>query len=146
MDIYTALKHLHSYLAYLLLAILIYSLVYAVVMFFKKKPFTEKVRKVALAGFIASHLQLLIGLILYVISPVGLSNFSGEAMQESLSRLYILEHPLTMIIGIVLISVGYIKAKKPGDDVRRFKTIILFYTLGLGLILLRIPWQVWPVS
>lgn len=141
---YTGLKHLHSYLAYLLLAVLIFSLVYAIVMFLRKKSFTEKVRKVALVGFIATHLQLLIGLILYVISPVGLTDFSGEAMGESLSRLYILEHPLTMIIGIVLISIGYIKAKKPGDDVRRFKTIILFYTLGLALILLRIPWQVWP--
>lgn len=141
---YTGLKHLHSYLAYLLLAVLIFSLVYAIVMFLRKKSFTEKVRKVALVGFIATHLQLLIGLILYVISPVGLSNFSGEAMGESLSRLYILEHPLTMVIGIVLISIGYIKAKKPGDDVRRYKTIILFYTLGLALILLRIPWQVWP--
>lgn len=98
----------------------------------------------ALWGFIASHIQLLIGLVLYAVSPVGLSNFSGEAMGESLSRLYILEHPLTMIIAIVLISIGYIKAKKPNDDVRRYKTIILFYTLGLILILLRIPWQVWP--
>lgn len=141
---YTGLKHLHSYLAYLLLAVLIFSLVYAIVMFVKKRPFTEKVRKVSLAGFIASHLQLLIGLVLYAVSPVGLTNFSGEAMGDSISRLYILEHPLTMIIAIVLISVGYIKAKKPDDDVRRYKTVILFYTLGLILILLRIPWQVWP--
>lgn len=141
---YTGLKHLHSYFAYLLLAVLIFSLVYTVVMFVRRRPFTDKVRKVALVGFIATHLQLLIGLVLYAISPVGLSNVSGEAMGESLSRLYILEHPLTMIIGIVLISIGYIKAKKPGDDVRRYKTIVLFYTLGLIFILLRIPWQVWP--
>lgn len=141
---YTGLQHLHSYFAYLLLAILIFSVVYTIVMFVRKKPFTEKVRKVALVGFIATHLQLLIGLVLYVISPVGLSNFSGEAMGNSLSRLYILEHPLTMIIGIILISIGYIKAKKPGDDVRRYRNIILFYVLGLALILLRIPWQVWP--
>ena len=141
---YTGLQHLHSYFAYLLLAILAFSLIYTIVMFVKKKPFTEKVRKVALAGFIATHLQLLIGLVLYVISPRGLSNFSSEAMGDSLSRLYILEHPLTMIIGIILISVGYIKAKKPGDDIRRFRTIIIFYLLGLIAILLRIPWQVWP--
>lgn len=141
---YTGLQHLHSYFAYLLLAILIFSLVYAIFMFVRKRPFTENVRKVALAGFIATHLQLLIGIVLYVISPVGLSNFSGEAMGDTMSRLYILEHPLTMIVGIVLISIGYIKAKKPGDDVRRYRNVILFYALGLALILLRIPWQVWP--
>src|SRR6056297_3449607 len=141
---YTGLQHLHSYFAYLLLAVLVFSLVYAVIMFVRKRPFTEKVRKVALVGFIATHLQLLIGLVLYVISPRGLSNFSGEAMGDTLSRLYILEHPLTMIIGVILISVGYIKAKKPGDDIRRYRTIVIFYLLGLGAILLRIPWQDWP--
>ena len=49
-----------------------------------------------------------------------------------------------MIIGVILISVGYIKAKKPGDDIRRYRTIVIFYLLGLGAILLRIPWQDWP--
>lgn len=141
---YTGLKHLHSYLAYLLLAALIFSVIYAIVKFVRRSPFDERVRKVALIGFIASHLQLLIGLVLYVISPVGLTLFSGEAMQDSITRLNVLEHPLTMIIGIILISAGYIKAKKPGDDARRFKTVILFYCLGLILILLRIPWHVWP--
>lgn len=141
---YTGLKHLHSYLAYVLLAAIIFSLIYAVYKFATKNQFDEKVRKAALAGFIASHLQLLIGIVLYLLSPLGLSNFSSEAMGSSVSRLYILEHPVMMIIGIALISVGYIKAKKPGDDASRFKTVILFYTLGLIFMLSRIPWQVWP--
>lgn len=141
---YTGLQHLHSYFAYLLLAILAFSLIYAVVMFVRKQPFTEKVRKVALVGFIATHIQLLVGLVLYVVSPVGLTNLGAEAMGDTMARLYALEHPLTMIIGIVLVSIGYIKAKKPGDDVRRYRNIILFYALGLIVILIRIPWQVWP--
>lgn len=141
---YTGFQHLHSYLAYLLLGALLFSLLYAIYTFVTKKPFTDGVRKVALIGFIASHLQLLIGLVLYALSPVGLSAFSGDVMSDSVARLYALEHPLTMIIAVVLISVGYIKAKKPGDDARRFKTVILYYTLGLILILIRIPWQAWP--
>lgn len=141
---YTGFKHLHSFLAYILLAALVFSIIYVIIKFVKRSPFNETVRKVALIGFIATHLQLLIGLILYAISPLGLSNLSGAVMQDSFARLLALEHPLTMLIAIVLISIGYIKAKKPGDDVRRFKTIILFYTLGLILILIRIPWQVWP--
>jgi hypothetical protein len=141
---YTGLQHLHSFLAYVLLAAIIIPLFYVIIRFVKNGTFDEKVRKIALIGFITSHLQLLIGIVLYIISPLGVSSLSGEVMQDSFSRLYALEHPLTMIIGIVLISVGYIKAKKPGDDARRFKTIILYYSLGLILILLRIPWQVWP--
>lgn len=141
---YTGIQHLHSYLAYILLAIIIFCIIYAIVKVVGKKQFTENVRKVMLIGFIAAHLQLLVGIILYLISPVGLSHFSAEAMQNTLSRIYILEHPLTMLIGIILISIGYIKAKKPGDDARRFKTIILYYGIGLFLILIRIPWAVWP--
>ena len=141
---YTGLQHLHSFLAYILLAAIIIPFIYVIVRFMKKGAFDEKVRKIALIGFIVSHIQLLIGIVLYIISPIGLSGLSGEFMQDSISRLYVLEHPLTMIIGVVMITVGYIKAKKPGDDARRFKTIILYYGLGLVLILLRIPWQVWP--
>ena len=141
---YTGFQHLHSYLAYLVLAALVYSIIYVTVKFVKKGAFNDKVRKVTLIGFIASHVQLLVGIIIYVISPLGLSNLSSEAMGGALTRLYALEHPLIMILAIVLISVGYIKAKKPGDDARRFKTIIIFYGLGLILILTRIPWQVWP--
>lgn len=140
---YIGLKHLHSYLAYLLLAIILFASIYALYNLLRKRSFSERVRKVSLAGFIAAHLQLLFGLILYFLSPLGFSDFSSEAMQDSLSRLYILEHPLTMIIGIILITVGYIKAKKPGDDVRRLRTIFLYYTGGLILILLRIPWSEW---
>ncbi len=141
---YTGIQHLHSFLAYILLAVLIFCIIYAIVKVVGEKQFTESVRKVMLVGFIAAHLQLLIGIILYLISPVGLSHFSAEAMQSTMSRIYVLEHPLTMLIGIILISIGYIKAKKPGDDARRFKTIILYYGIGLFLILIRIPWAVWP--
>lgn len=142
---YTGLKHLHSFLAYILLAALIFSIVYVAIKFVKKASFTEKVRKVALIGFIAAHLQLLIGLVLYLVSPVGLSNLSAEAMGSTISRLYAVEHPLMMLIGIILITIGYIKAKKPGDDARRFRTLVIFYGIGLFLILIRIPWQLWPV-
>ncbi|REL24337.1 hypothetical protein DYD21_19210 [Rhodohalobacter sp. SW132] len=141
---YTGFKHLHSVLAYVLLAAIIFSLVYAIIQFGRKKQFTESARKVALIGFIAAHLQLLVGIVLYLISPLGITNFSGDVMGDSLSRLYVLEHPLMMILGIVLISIGYIKAKNPGDDARRYKTVILFYALGLIFIISRIPWQVWP--
>lgn len=141
---YTGFQHLHSYLAYFVLAAIAYAILYVTIKFVKKSSFSEKVRKVTLIAFIASHIQLLVGLVIYVISPLGLSNLSSEAMGGALTRLYALEHPLVMILAIVLISVGYIKAKKPGDDARRFKTIILFYGLGLLLMLTRIPWQVWP--
>jgi len=141
---YTGLQHLHSGLAYLVLAALAIVFGYVFFKYFNDKTFTEKVRKVSLVGLIVSHLQLLIGLVLYLISPKGISNFSGEAMGDAMSRLYMLEHPLTMIIAIILITVGYSKAKNGTDDASRYKNILVFYGLGIFLMLLRIPWSVWP--
>lgn len=141
---YIGIKHLHSALAYILLAVLIISLIYTLASYINKKPFTETVRKVTLAGLIATHLQLLAGLLLYFLSPVGFSNMSGAAMQDALARLYVVEHPLTMVIAAVLITVGYSRAKRLTEDTRRYKQILIFYTIGLVLILIRIPWMVWP--
>lgn len=141
---YTGLQHLHSGFAYLLLAALIFSILYILMSYVGKKPFTDKHRKIALIGFIASHLQLVFGLILYFISPLGVSNISGEVMKNAELRLYAIEHPLTMIIAIVLITIGYSKAKKLTDSDQRYKKILIFYTIGLILILSRIPWSVWP--
>lgn len=141
---YTGFQHLHSWFAYLVLAILAVVFVYVLINYFQNKPFTETVRKSALAGLIVAHLQLLIGLVLYFISPMGISNFSGEAMGDSMARLLMLEHPLTMLIGIILITVGYSKAKSGTEDASRYKKILIYYGLGLFFIVLRIPWSVWP--
>ena len=139
---YTGLQHLHSGFAYLVLLILVGVIGYALINLINKKPFTETSRKLSLVGLIAAHTQLLIGFVLYFLSPNVI--FSGEAMGDAMSRLYLLEHPLTMIIGIVLITIGYSKAKSGDDDAARYKKILIFYGLGLFLILLRIPWSAWP--
>lgn len=141
---YTGLLHLHSYFAYILLAALLFSIAYILIAYMNKQTFSEKHRKVALIGFIASHLQLLFGLILYFVSPLGMSNISGEVMKNSELRLYAVEHPLTMLIGIILITIGYSKAKKLTDSDQRYKNILIFYTIGVILILSRIPYISWP--
>jgi cytochrome bd-type quinol oxidase subunit 2 len=141
---YTGFKHLHSMLAYVLLAALAYSIIATLIAYSSQKPFTEKNRKTALIGLIATHVMVLIGLVLYFVSPLGFSNLSGEAMSDTLSRLYAVEHPLSMIIAAVLVTVGYSRAKKLTESSKRFSSILLFFTLGLLLILLRIPWQAWP--
>ncbi len=141
---YTGFKHLHSTLAYVLLGALIFSIIYVLIAYAQKKPFTDKTRKFALIGLVSAHIQFLVGLLLYVFSPLGLKNFSGEAMKDSLARLYILEHPFTMLIAVVLITIGYSRAKRLKTDAARYKSILIYFGLGLILILSRIPWVAWP--
>ena len=97
-----------------------------------------------MVAFILAHTQLLVGLILYFVSPVGFSLLtSGGAMSDPAARLTALEHPLINIIAIVLISIGYIRAKKLQSDRARFRSVYMMYAIGLVLILSRIPWANW---
>jgi hypothetical protein len=100
----TGMKHLHSTLAIVLLLALVVAIIITLANYAGNKPYN---RKIALIGLISAHLQLVIGLVLYFVSPLGIQSFSGENMGNSLSRLYFLEHPLMMILAIVLITVGY---------------------------------------
>ena len=139
---YTGIKHFHSGLAYLLLAGLVIAIIYAIVS--RKKPFTAGSRKIALIGLICTHLQFVLGIVLYFLSPLGVSNFSGEAMKEKVSRLYLIEHPLMMLIAIALVTVGFSRIRRLGSDSKKYKSIIVFYGIALLLMLSVIPWNVWP--
>jgi hypothetical protein len=55
-------------------------------------------------------------------------------------RLQLVEHPLTMIIGVAIIQTGKIKVRKAYEDTVKHKRSLIFYSIGLILILSRIPW------
>jgi len=118
----------------------------AIIGFTGNKDFKNKDLRISLFGLIFSHIQLLIGLILYFVSPrFGLWSEAGMGgiMKDSISRLYLVEHPTINIIAIVLITIGWSKHKKQETTKKIFGKIALFYTIGLLLILSRIPWSNW---
>ena len=141
MELYTILQKTPSGLAYLALLMLVIVVANALIGVFSKKEFTEKDRKIALFGLIATHVQLLFGLILYFVSPLGFKSL-GEMSDKAL-RLTSLEHPFINILAIALITIGWSKHKKIAESTSKFKTFAVFYGLGLLLILIRIPWSLW---
>jgi len=140
MNLYDILRHFHKGWAYLALLLLVVAVVNAIIGFTSKKEFTAKDRKIALFGLIGAHIQLLVGLILYFVSPLGLNGFN---MKDAAARLTSLEHPLINVIALVLITIGWSKHKKAATSELKFKSFAVFYTLGLLLILARIPWHLW---
>ena len=89
-------------------------------------------------------MQLLVGLILYFISSKGYELLSGGgAMSDPVARLTALEHPVINILAIVLITIGYSRAKKLESSIAKFRSIYMLYAVGLVLILSRIPWGNW---
>ncbi|SEA82683.1 hypothetical protein SAMN05443667_109137 [Flavobacterium gillisiae] len=138
---YEFLKEFHSGWAYIALVLLVVAVVNALMGMFSKKEFTARDRKIAIFGLIGTHTQLLIGLILYFVSPLGFASL-GQMSDKAL-RLTSLEHPLINIIAITLITIGWSKHKKLTTSESKFKTFSIFYGLGLLLILSRIPWSMW---
>lgn len=138
---YNFIQKFHSGWAYLALLILVVAVVNALIGKFSGKEFTSKDRKIALFALIAIHIQLLVGLVLYFVSPLGLDSL-GQMSDKAL-RLTSLEHPLINIIAIALITVGWSKHKNLASSESKFKTFSIFYGIGLLLILSRIPWNLW---
>ncbi len=139
------MKTLHSYWAYIVLAVLVYTVVNAIIGLVQKKEFTHKEFRLGLFTLITAHIQLLIGLGWYFMSPwfKALKSNGGEVMKDSGARLLALEHPIMMIIAIVLITIGWSKHKKQVKSEAKFKTFVTFYGLALVIILSRIPWNNW---
>ncbi len=137
----TGMKHLHSTLAVILLIGLIIAIIITAANYFKSKPYN---RKIALIGLICAHLQLVIGIVYFF--TMGFHHmFSSGVMKDTLLRFKVIEHPLTMLIAIILITVGYSKAKKATEDYLANRTVFIFYTIGLILVLSRIPWSTWSI-
>lgn len=144
---YTALQHLHSFWAYLVLLVVILASFNAIFGWAGKRSYGPKDFRISLFGLIVTHIQLLFGLVLFFVSPQ-VRWFSGNVdmaaiMGDSTLRLYNVEHPLLMIIAVVLITIGYSKHKKKLASHPKFKTLSIFYTLALIAMLAMIPWQAW---
>ena len=140
---YPQLKELHSIFAYLVLALLLLAIFLNTYTWSRKMPFGKTNKIVALLGLISTHVQLMFAIVLYFLSPLGFSNFSGAAMKDAVSRLYVLEHPLMMILASALITIGYMKGSRAVEDNSKYKNIVVFYSIGLIVILSRLPWATW---
>lgn len=140
------MKVIHSYWAYLVVVLLVVTVVNALIASSKKRDFNDKDLRLGLFTLIVSHIQLLIGLGWYFMSPYykALKADAGTVMGESASRLLALEHPIMMILAIVFITIGWSKHKKKTEDAAKFKTFLIFYGIALILVLSRIPWNTWP--
>ena len=138
---YYFLQKFHSGWAYLALLLLVIAVANAVIGKISKREFKSLDRSISLFGMLSIHIQLLVGLILYFVSPLGFASL-GEMSDRAL-RLTSLEHPVTNLIAIAIITVGWSKHKKGVTSDDKFTTIAIFYSVGLILILSKIPWKLW---
>ena len=131
---YEILTHTHSGLRWIALILIIFAIYNSIT----AKEFTKREKLINLFSMVSLHTQLLLGLVLYFISPR--VNFASGWMKDASFRFYGMEHLAGMLIAIALITVGYVKSKKGTTPAAIYKPIKLFYIIGLILILASSPW------
>ncbi len=140
------LQSVHSYMAYIVLAVLIVAVANAIIGLAGNRDFNlHKDFRLSLFALILSHMQLLLGLILFFVSDNGLKAIQtlGMGGLNAPARLLAVEHPAINIAAIVLITIGWSRHKKQLEGKKKFRSIAIFYGLGLLFILSRIPWSQW---
>ena len=129
------LVHSHSGLRWLVLGLLIYAIYNAAV---NKTSYEKRDKMINLFAMISLHIQLLLGLILYYTS--GNVSFDSGWMKNAVTRFYGMEHLLGMLLAIIVVTVGRKMAEKQEEPEQKNKKILIWYTIGLVLILASIPW------
>jgi hypothetical protein len=95
----------------------------------------------AFAGVLS--LQFLIGLILYAfISPLPAAFLTGlpATMKVPTIRFFMLDHPVSMFIGIAIVHGARAKSARAATGRARFRIVALSTALALAIILASIPW------
>jgi hypothetical protein len=133
------LTNLHAYNRYLLLVALVFVLYRSISGWLGKKPFekTDNIASVALLGL--THLQALLGLIMYFFtSSYTLTAFSnmGAAMKNSWQRYFAVEHIAAMLIAVVLIQLGRTFSKKAATDEDKHRKLAIYTGIAALIVIL----------
>ena len=145
---YSFLLATHSLIRWLVLTSLLYSVIIAYRGWLFKKTYTRADGVIRSVTTTIAHIQLVIGVWLYCISPVVsyfLHNFN-TAVREREIRFFGMEHITMMIIAITVLTIGSVKAKRKPNDEQKFKTMAVWFTVALVIILSSIPWSFSPLT
>ena len=100
--------------------------------------------KRALSIFVISvHLQLILGIVLFGVSPLARSAMAsmGATMKDAGLRSVVVEHPTLMLLAVIVATVTGVIARRGPDDTVRHRRAAIGIALTLGLMLAGIPWQ-----
>lgn len=141
---YATLLFLHSWTRWILLLLAFVVIARSYAGWLGRQSYSKADNALAgsLVGFF--HLQLVLGLGLYFISPIVNSAWEigmGNAMKQADIRFWAVEHIAINVIAIVIAQVGRSRSKRMADALKKHKTQAIFFTIALVLVLSRIPWS-----
>lgn len=144
---YPFLLFLHSFWRWLVLGSLVYSIYLAYQGQTGKIRFSASVNRWRHWTATIAHIQLLIGMAIYVQSPAVmfkmLDNPNKWLNEQTFFRYF---HIGMMLLAVVLLTIGSAKAKRQPTDQQKFSTMLLWFSMALAVIFMAIPWPFSPLA
>lgn len=136
MNAYQFFLYFHSGFRYIVFLLVVIAVLSAFAGWFGRKAYSEGNRKFNLFAMISVHTQILLGLVLYFISPN--VRFGAGVMKDATARYWTVEHISMMIIAMILITIGHSKSKKAVLPEAKHKSIAIFYSLAFVITVVAI--------
>lgn len=133
---------IHSILRWAVLLLGIWAVFSALGAVLSKRNYRSSDNKVGLFFMISCDIQLLLGLFLYF-SGMWFDKVKagmGTVMKDPAERYFAMEHGLMMIIAWLLVHVGRSMVKRADTDAQKHKRTLIYFGIGLIIILAMIPW------
>lgn len=145
---YTLLISCHSFIRWLVVVSLVYSIYRAYKGYTLETSFGKTDNLIRHWTATIAHVQLVLGMILYTQSPV--IKYFWTNFKESMNVIDIaffgLIHIGLMLLAIILITIGSAFAKRKQTDKEKFKTMLIWFSISLLIILIAIPWPFSPFA
>jgi len=123
---------------YFILAVLIFAVLKSIGGWMQKSEYDKFDSRLAFFAMLFVHLQIVIGFVMYFLSPKVMVDNMAAAMKSPLTRYYTVEHVLMMLIVAALITIGRIVSKKKATDLQKHKLISIYYGLSLVFIIVTV--------
>lgn len=138
---YPEILALHSLFRWLVLISLVFAIYRGYKGWFSKKAFSRFDNAARKWTATIAQIQLAIGILLYSISPLVhyfLQHFK-KALPEREVRFFGMEHAIMMITAVIFITIGSSKAKRKSVDKQKYKSMAIWFSIAILIILSSMP-------
>jgi hypothetical protein len=105
------------------------------------REFTASLKRQNTITIVLTHIQVTVGLVMLIGFNMDMFSDMGTLMGDAAMRFKYVEHPTTMLLGAVLITIGNAKSKRQEAAKNKAKTVVIWFGIGLLLIASRFPWE-----
>lgn len=143
---YQKIIFLHSLFRWLVLISLIFAVCRAMRGYYRHLPFTKFDNYTRHWAATIVHIQLMLGITLYMQSPVVKSFFTSSRTGYDASTFFGLIHAILMLVAVVMVTIGSAAAKRQQADKDKFSIMLFWFSAALAIILIAIPWPFSPLA